>query len=232
MLAGPATSFERHWPVAGAAKGEAMTGLKAVIFDIGGVLTSSPVTAIRDYLVAQGADYAVLGPLIASPESAWSRWERSEIDARRFIEEFEAETSASGVTVSGRGVIDAAFGGQRVREDMVGVVRHLKGLVALGCITNNVARDDGEVRPGALDLYSLFEVVVESAKVGMRKPDPRIYQLACDQLGVAPPEAAFLDDLGANLKGARALGMTTIKVDHTASAIGELERALGLPLPR
>jgi len=209
-----------------------MASLRAVIFDIGGVLTSSPVTAIRDYVLAEGADYSVLGPLLAAPESAWSRWERSEIDTVRFIEEFEAEADDAGVTISGRGVIGAAFGSQRVREEMVGVVRHLKGRVALGCITNNVVRDDGETRPGALDLHSLFEVVVESAKVGMRKPDPRIYQLACEHLRVAPPEAAFLDDLGANLKGARALGMTTIKVDHTASAIDELERALGLVLPR
>lgn len=209
-----------------------MTGLKAVLFDIGGVLTSSPVTAIREYVVAEGADYGIIGPLLAAPHSAWSRWERSEIDTARFVEEFEAETQAAGVTISAEGVIGAAFGGQRVREEMVAVVRHLKGRVGLGCITNNVIRDDGETRPGALDIHALFEVVVESARVGMRKPDPRIYQLACEGLGVTPPEAAFLDDLGANLKGARALGMTTIKVDHTTGAIDELERALGFPLPR
>ena len=81
-------------------------------------------------------------------------------------------------------------------------------------------------------IEELFEVVIESSKVGLRKPDPRIYHLACEALAVTPNESAFLDDIGANLKGARALGMTTIRVDHTLSAIDELETALGFPLPR
>jgi putative hydrolase of the HAD superfamily len=116
---------------------------------------------------------------------------------------------------------------------MLAVVEALRPHYKLAAITNNVTRDqDRKRRTSGLDAHSLFEVVVESAIVGARKPEPRIFQVACDLLGVEPEEAVFLDDLGANLKGARALGMTTIKVDHTLSAIDELEAVLGMKLPR
>ena len=207
-----------------------MTAVRAAIFDIGGVLTSSPVTAIRDYVLAQNIDYTRLGPMIADHDLAWSRWERSEITGEQFIAQFEAESLERGIVVSAEGVMDAAFGTQTVRDDMVNVVRHLRGKVRLGCITNNVLRDDS--RPRTLDIYDLFEHVIESAKSGMRKPDPRIYRAACEALSVQPEEAVFLDDIGVNLKGARAVGMVTIKVDHTTSALDELERVLGIPLPR
>ena len=207
-----------------------MTLIRAAIFDIGGVLTSSPVIAIRDYLSVEGVDYAVLGPMIADHDLAWSRWERSEITGEQFIDQFEAEARERGVAVSAEGVMNAAFGTQSVRDDMVNVVRHLRGKIRLGCITNNVLRDDS--RPRTLDIYDLFEHVIESAKSGMRKPDPRIYHAACEALSVQPQEAVFLDDIGVNLKGAKAVGMITIRVDQTTSAIDELERVLGIPLPR
>lgn len=207
-----------------------MTLIRAAIFDIGGVLTSSPVIAIRDYLSVEGVDYAVLGPMIADHDLAWSRWERSEITGEQFIDQFEAEARERGVAVSAEGVMNAAFGTQSVRDDMVNVVRHLRGKVRLGCITNNVLRDDS--RPRTLDIYDLFEHVIESARAGMRKPDPRIYHAACEALSVQPEEAVFLDDIGVNLKGAKAVGMITIRVDQTTSAIDELERVLGIPLPR
>ncbi len=211
----------------------AMPNLKAVIFDIGGVLTSSPVTAIREHAAELGVDYAILGPMIADHDLSWSRWERSELTQAEFFAAFEAEARERGLSITGAGVMEAAFGTQTVREEMVAVVRYLRDHVRVGAITNNVIREaDAPTRPGALDLASLFEVVIESAKAGIRKPDPRIDPMACDALGVRPQEAAFLDDMGVNLKGARALGMTTIKVDHTLSAIDELEAALGLPLPR
>ena len=205
-------------------------GITAAIFDIGGVLTSSPVIAIRDYALREGVDYDVLGPMIAEPELAWSCWERSEISVEQFATRFEAEGRERGISVSARGVMDAAFGGQAVRSEMIAVVRHLKGRVRLGCITNNVARSEDRER--SFDLEELFELVVESAKVGLRKPDPRIYLMACEGLGVSPEESVFLDDIGANLKGARAVGMTTIRVDPTHGAIEELEGVLGFPLPR
>ncbi|MBI2764626.1 MAG: HAD family phosphatase [Chloroflexi bacterium] len=208
-----------------------MGELRAAIFDIGGVLTSSPVTAIRDYAAAAGIDYGILGPMLALPDGTWSRYERSELTEQEFCLALEAEGRAHGITVDGKLIQQAAFAGQQVRPEMIAAVRHLKGKVRLGAITNNVLRDDS--RPKSIeDLDELFECVIESAKVGMRKPDPRIFHMACESLGVTPPEAVFLDDLGANLKGARALGMTTIKVDHTLSALLELEAALGIPLPK
>jgi putative hydrolase of the HAD superfamily len=202
--------------------------IKGVIFDVGGVLTASPVAGIRAWAESSGIDYAVLGPMLAAPDGAWSRFEKSDLTPDAFAAVFQEECAAVGLGGVDIPAFLASFSNLPMREEMIAVVRHLKGRLPLGCITNNVHRDG--MRPSTL--YDLFDHVIESAKAGMRKPDPRIYRLACDALGVTPPEAAFLDDFGVNLKGARALGMTTIKVDHTISAIEELEAALGIPLPR
>jgi putative hydrolase of the HAD superfamily len=80
------------------------------------------------------------------------------------------------------------------------------------------------------EAFSLFGHVIESSKLGIRKPDPRIYQMMLDHLGVPAEHSIYLDDLGINLKPARALGMTTIKVESAAPAIAELERHLGIQL--
>jgi putative hydrolase of the HAD superfamily len=210
-----------------------MPNLKAAIFDIGGVLTSSPVAAIRQHAEREGVDYSILGPMIADHDLAWSRWERSELTQADFFTAFEQEAKERGIAISAAAVMEAAFGTQVIRPEMIAVVEHLRGKVRLASITNNVIREaDAPTRPTAVDLFGLFEVVIESARVGLRKPDPRIYHMACDALGVQPHEAVFLDDIGVNLKGARALGMTTIKVDESLRAIDELEAALGIPLPR
>jgi putative hydrolase of the HAD superfamily len=201
--------------------------IRAVIFDIGGVLTTSPVAGIRAWAEGCGVDYAVLGPVIAQPAGAWSRFETSELSPEVFKEAFESECAAIGLTVDTAAFL-ASFSNLPIRDEMIAVVNHLKGRLPLGCITNNVHRDG--MRPE--QLYALFDVVIESANVNLRKPDPRIYGLACDRLGVTPREAVFLDDFGVNLKAARALGMTTIKVDETTRAIDELEAAIGIPLPR
>ena len=208
-----------------------MSEIKAVIFDVGGVLTTSPVQSIRRFEVESGLESGALRQLFADPDGAWSRFEKSELSPASFVTAFEDEAEALGHRVSGQALLAAFFGGLTVREEMVAVVRALRGRYGLGCITNNVTREeDPGQRP--LVLEDLFDVVVESSKVGMRKPDPRIYQLTCEQLGVEPREAVFLDDFGVNLKGARALGMTTIKVDESTAAIDELESALGISLPR
>jgi putative hydrolase of the HAD superfamily len=200
-----------------------------VIFDIGGVLSSSPVAGIRAWAEQCGIDYGVLGPLVAHPESAFSRLERSDLTPEQFAREFQAECAAEGITADPHTFL-ASFANLPQRHEMHAVVRHLYGRYKLGCITNNVLREGGSGTRGGV--FSLFDVIVESAKVGLRKPDPRIYLMTCEQLGVAPVESVFLDDFGVNLKGARALGMTTIKVDETTRAIDELEAVLGIPLPR
>ena len=209
-----------------------MPRLDAVIFDIGGVLTQSPVTRITEFCRGHGISDETRMTIFSHGESPWSRFERSELDHAGFAAEFDREVGP-GCSVDGVGFLRMFFEGFPPRPEMLAVVEALRGQVKMGCITNNVA-SDGEARrrTSGLDVHSIFEVVVESAKVGMRKPDPRIYQLACELLGVTPNRSVFLDDIGQNLKGARALGMTTIRVDHTASAIEELENALGIPLPK
>jgi putative hydrolase of the HAD superfamily len=205
-----------------------LADIRAVIFDIGGVLTQSPVAAIRAWAEGCGVDYGILGPLVAQPESAFSRFERSALSDEEFCREFEAECVGAGISADPRAFL-ASFAGLAPRPEMIAIVEALRGRCGLGCITNNVRR---EPTGGRGDLFSLFDVVIESSRVGLRKPDPRIYLLACEQLGVTPEQAVFLDDFGVNLKGARALGMTTIKVDETTGAIDELEAVLGIALPR
>lgn len=210
-----------------------MSGYRAAIFDIGGVLTHSPVTRIIDFCRENAIPDEVRYGIFAHDDSPWSSFERSELTRDEFATVFDEHVIPCGTAARGTSFMEWFFQGFGERPEMVAVVRHLRDHVKLAAITNNVARDEpAQTRTSGIDLPSLFEVVIESAIEGMRKPDPRIYRLACERLGVDPTEAIFLDDLGANLKGARAVGMHTIKVDHTTSAIDELESALGIPLPR
>ena len=206
---------------------------KAAIFDIGGVLTHSPVTRIKQYCAENAIHDDVRIAIFGPEDGPWSRFERSELTREGFADEFDRHIAVCETTANGRAFMEWFFQGFGERPEMVGAVRHLKGRVKLGAITNNVSRDEpAQTRTSGIDLPSLFEVVVESAIVGYRKPEPQIFQIACEQLSIEPHEAVFLDDLGANLKGARSLGMHTTKVDDTLSALDELERALGIPLPR
>jgi putative hydrolase of the HAD superfamily len=210
-----------------------VSGYKAAIFDIGGVLTHSPVTRIMEFCTEQAIPddvrYAIFGP----DDGPWSRFERSELSREEFAAEFDRHVTPCGTAARGVPFMEWFFQGFGERPEVVAVVKHLRGHVKLGAITNNVAREEpAQRRTSGIDVQSLFDVVVESAIEGVRKPHPRIFQIACERLEIEPPEAVFLDDLGSNLKGAKALGMHTIKVDHTLSAIDELEQALGIPLPR
>ena len=207
----------------------ALNGFKAVIFDFGGVLTESPLVGMRGFAEDAGIGWQALSSLFASPEGAWSRFETNALSEAQFVEVFEAEAHEAGFEVDGWAFLRAFFAGMALRPEMLAVVRALRGRINVGCITNNVLTSATARRPA---YEELFDVVVESSKVGLRKPNPAIYLLACDQLGVKPDEAIFLDDFGINLKAARALGITTIKVDETLRAVKELERLLGVDLPR
>ena len=207
--------------------------LKAAIFDIGGVLTVSPVDRITAFAAEHNISDSARMAIFAHGESIWSRFERSELSRDQFAAEFDTVVTADGGAVTGSAFMEWFFQGFEPRPEIIAVVEYLRGRVKLGAITNNVARDEpAERRTAGLDIQRLFDVVVESAIVGLRKPDPRIYTMTCDLLGVEPSEAVFLDDIGQNLKAARALGMTTIRVDATLSAIDELENALGFALPK
>jgi putative hydrolase of the HAD superfamily len=205
--------------------------ITAVLFDFGGVILSSPFEAFAQHERELGLPAGFIRSLNATnpDHNAWARFERSEITVDEFVDAFEAEASAAGQTLDARAVLGLLSG--ELRPEMVEAVRRCGERLRTALLTNNVvSMDDTQVAGRFADVLAHFDVIVESSKVGRRKPDPRFYELACEMLGIAPHEAVFLDDLGVNLKPARALGMTTIKVTDPAVAIAELERVVGFPL--
>ncbi len=202
--------------------------IKAVLFDYGGVVLSSPFEAFSRYETAEGLPDGFIRALNATnPDTnAWARLERNDVDFEQFCALFEAEAANAGHPIDARQVI------QRLSSDhrpaMVEAVRRCKERLKTALLTNNFSTTG--LGRNSHDVLRLFDVIVESSKVGVRKPDPRFYEMACDQLGITPDEAVFLDDLGVNLKPARAMGMTTIKVDDPDAAIAALETVVGFPL--
>jgi epoxide hydrolase-like predicted phosphatase len=204
--------------------------LEAVVFDLGGVVMDSPLHAIaryeRDHALISGAINRVV--VETGEAGAWSRLERGELTLQAFCAPFETDCRAWGVEVSGERLMAYIAEAGVPRPRMLQAIRRIRanGLRA-AALTNNW------IREGPRDGHRLrehFDVFVESARVGLRKPDPRIYELVCRELGVSPSRAAFLDDIGRNLKSARALGMTTIKVDDPEVALRELGSLLGFDL--
>ena len=208
-----------------------MAGIRAVVFDIGGVIQDSPLHAIARYERDHGLPpNAINRVVVASGESgAWSRLERGELSVEAWCAPFERDCLAHGVTVSATRLMQYIAEAHRERPIMLRAVRRLRerGL-RVGALTNNWATETAPAGPHPIARH--FDALVESRAVGMRKPDPRIYQLICRRLGVAPVEAAFLDDIGTNLKSARALGMHTIKVDDPEQALRELGALVGVDL--
>lgn len=205
--------------------------IRATLFDLGGVVVGSPLHAIRAFEDAHGIRQgAVNGVVVSSgPRGAWSRLEQGELRLEQFYPAFEADCAAAGVTLDARALMEAVTTATAPRPSMLGAIARIRAAgLRVGALTNNWIVDERETGMGAL--RDLFDVFVESAVEGLRKPDPRIYALACDRLGVSPPETAFLDDIGANLKTARELGMTTIKVVDPDAALAELGKMLGIAL--
>ncbi len=200
----------------------------AALFDFGGVVLSSPFEAFARYEVDHGLPPRFLRTVNATdPDTnAWARLERSEVDLDGFAAAFTTESEALGHRVPGHDVLGLLAG--EVRPEMVEAVRRCGRRLKTGLLTNNVTRLQSDSAVG--EIVALFDVVVESSVVGVRKPDRRFYEIACERLGIEAPDAVFLDDLGINLKPARAMGMTTIKVDDPAVAIAELEAAVGFAL--
>ena len=214
--------------------------IRAALFDFGGVILSSPFEAFARYERENQLPEGLIRRLNATnPDAnAWARLERSEVDLGQFAELFEEEAREAGHEVDGSAVL-ALLGGA-VRPEMVEALRRCSERLVTGLLTNNFvsidrshggAVEDPTGRAAAIaEIMGLFDAVIESSKVGVRKPDPRFYEIACETLGIEPAEAVFLDDLGVNLKPARAMGMTTIKVEDPAAAIAELEQVVGFPL--
>ncbi len=217
--------------------------IRAALFDFGGVIVDGPFEAFAAYERDQGLPDGLIRRINATdPDTnAWASLERGEIDPDGFARQFEAEAAAVGHQVDGRAVLALLSASEadgtrptvgRLRPTMVEAVRRCSQHLVTGLLTNNFVPSAGAAGPE--DRYGqvldLFDVVIESSRVGVRKPDARFYEMACAMLEIEPSEAVFLDDLGMNLKPARAMGMLTIKVGDAAPAIAELEQVVGFPL--
>ncbi len=208
----------------------------AIIFDFGGVITSSPFEAFNRLEAERGQPHDSVRRInSANPDgNAWALFERSEIDAAAFDTLFAAEAAALGVDLRGGDVLAVLAGA--IRPAMVTALDTLKQRgYALGCITNNVPAGKGagmamteEKADAVAAIMARFDHVIESSKIGIRKPDPRIYQMMCANLSVEPDACIYLDDLGINCKPAAALGMAAIKVTSGEQALAELGALLGL----
>jgi putative hydrolase of the HAD superfamily len=209
-----------------------------VIFDFGGVITSSPFEAFNRLEAERGLprDFVRTVNSTNPDDNAWAKFERAEIDVEGFDALFAAEAEALGHALDGASVIACLAGD--VRPYMVTALDRLKDQgFGVGCITNNVKAGRGAAmarsEDKALEVESImarFDHVIESSKAGVRKPDPRIYQMMCEALSVAPENCIYLDDLGINCKPAAGLGMHAIKVTSGEQALADLEAVLGMQL--
>ena len=211
--------------------------LQAVLWDFGGVLTSSPFDAFARYEAARGLpkDFIRSINAVNGDTNAWALFERSEIDADGFDNLFRAEALAKGHDVPGKDVLALLSGD--LRPKVIAALKACKAHVKVGCITNNVKSGKGAgmsfdaAKAEAVgEVMTLFDHVIESSKIGLRKPDPKIYELMCETLGVDPNNCIYIDDLGINLKPARAMGMTTIKALSEPQILDDLAAATGFAL--
>ena len=209
--------------------------LRAVLFDLGGVILTSPFEEFSRYEDAAGLPSGTVRRINSTdPDTnAWAQLERNEVTLGEFVAAFEAEGAALGLQVDGWKVL-ACLRGQ-VRPAMRVAVERCSEVFTTGLLTNNFVSWDDAVGDDAPDdelvsVLSCFDAVVESSVVGVRKPEPKFYELALERLGVAAADSVFLDDLGVNLKPARAMGMRTIKVTDPAVALSELSEVTGLDL--
>jgi putative hydrolase of the HAD superfamily len=214
--------------------------LRAVLWDFGGVVLSSPFEAFNRYETERGLPLDTIRSINATdPDTnAWARFERSEISVAQFDRAFAEEARARGLEIRGADVLSLLRGD--IRPEMVHALDRVRAHgFRTACLTNNMSGGDGRRdvattdREAAIEaVMARFDAVIESSKVGVRKPEARFYEIACEALDVRPHHCVFLDDLGVNLKPAAAMGMITIKVVSADQAIGDLERILGLDLRR
>ena len=200
---------------------------KAIIWDFGGVITSSPFDAFNEFEEVNGLPKDIIRIINSeNPDmNAWAQFESNSITIDQFDDLFLKEAKAKGFDIKGRDIIKLLKGS--IRENMVSFLRELKSNFKLGCITNNVKPSSEENTDNETkEAMSIFDHVIESSIVGIRKPNPEIYMMSCDALNVSPDQCIYLDDLGINLKPARELGMTTIKVIQPEDAIQKVRNLL------
>ena len=205
-----------------------------VLFDLGGVVLGSPLHAIRDYEQELGLARNAINRVAANtaPHGAWSRLERGEIAMEAFYAAFESDCRGAGLEIDARRMMVRMSEASGPRPVMLEAITRLRaGGFKVGALTNNWAHaEDTDRNDGTRALRDRFDVFIESSVEGLRKPDPAIYHLACERLAARPREMIFLDDIGGNLKPARAMGMATIKVDAPEHALRELSELVGIGL--
>lgn len=202
---------------------------RAVIFDLGGVVLGSPLHVIRDYEKEKGIPSGFINGVVVSTghTGAWSRLERGELELEEFYPAFDADCSEAGAAFSAREMMERIAESTLPRPQMLEAIGRIrKEGLSTAALTNNWKSDKAAWNV----LGEHFDAYIESAVEGVRKPDPRIYQIVCERLSVEPAHAVFLDDIGRNLKTARELGMTTIKVDEPDVALRDLQEILGFAL--
>ena len=213
------------------------TTIDTIFWDFGGVFTDSPFLAFNRFEHDNGLPADFIRQLNSTnpDQNAWARFERSSISLAEFDRQFAAESRAAGHEIAGNQVLALLYG--ELRPAMATALRCCQGRLKNVCVTNNFRYGPGPeadlLRSRARifdDLKALFDTILESSHLGVRKPDPEFYRMACKQLNVRPTQVAYLDDLGINLKPARALGMTTIKVVDGDAAISQLEQLVGFSL--
>lgn len=205
--------------------------IEAVIFDLGGVVFDSPLEFIRDYEGRHGLPEHFIARIVGGyggTDGPWHRLERGELTLSSFCAQFDADIQAAGENVSSADLMNEMAARSRLRPAMIEAIRGVRSRgLKVAALTNNWVMGSEHEHDARLESLRVeFHVFVESCRVGMRKPDPRIYELTCQKLEIEPSRALFLDDMGQNLKAAKALGMTTIKVGDPAVALAQLEQAL------
>jgi putative hydrolase of the HAD superfamily len=209
--------------------------INAVLFDFGGVILTSPFEAFNRYEREKGLPTDLIRTINSTnpDDNAWAKLERSDVDVHGFAELFEAEAAALGHQVAGHDILGLLSGD--VRPRMAAAVRAVRdaGFIT-ACLTNNFLSHDAkgsgvsEGDPARTEVMSYFHEVIESSRIGIRKPELGFYERALEILGIEASQAVFLDDLGINLKTARAMGMATIKVVDPDVALAELGEMIGL----
>ena len=212
--------------------------IRAVFWDFGGVITTSPFDSFNIYEESKNLPKDLIRTINSTnpDNNAWAKLERSEIDQEEFDSLFKVESQQFGHSVPGKQVL-ALLKGQ-IRPEMVKALREIKDKLIQGCLTNNIQStedqeletDNAAISGTHKEIMGLFDFVFESSKENVRKPDPKFYQLACKRGKVNPNEVIFLDDLGINLKPAKALGMKTIKVVKAEDALQDLQDLLDFPI--
>ncbi len=203
--------------------------IRAIFFDFGGVITESPFTAFAEFEKKSGIPPNFIRKVNSTnpDNNAWARFERNDIDNKKFNELFLKESKLLGYAIPGEKIISLL--NVKIRPEMLDLIKKCRRNYITACLTNNVkilSSSEKKQEKALHSIYREFDYVIESSEIGLRKPEKAFYQYACNLINVSPSEVVFLDDLGINLKPAKAMGMQTIKVMEPTTAIMELEQLL------